>query len=594
MRGIGSTFSRLPKVAAWVAGAALLAGTLAPRAFAQGDETAMAVPRLAPFDAEGVALPQPLAKPDAALLRRLFADMRAPIPDLVREARGLDASVALNDQLLGVVLAERYLGPGHHSSAAELSLWLKRYTRLPQAVAIAALLHQRDPKAELPSDLPTLVAAAPVPEEDPPADASFKRSDRLDRRIGALLRDGKFDAATRMIAGSRGLSAAYAATLRAEVAQGMFTHNRDREALALARQAVAQSKGSVGLADFIAGLAAWRLGERAPALIHFAAAARAPIAAPALHAAGAYWAARASLATGDDTHWRGWLDDASAQRRTFYGQIAARIVGRSDGLEFATEVLGEADLDAVAAEPGGLRAFALLQIGQTPLAETELRLLAHERPPLARSVMLIAERAGLFDVAADLAARIEQRTGGTALDADRFPVPRLRPGHGFMMDPALVYALTRIESNFDSHAVSPVGAEGLMQLMPHTAGALTHGVPRLHDPSVNLDLGQKYVSYLAGQSAVKGDLISLLASYNAGPVAFGRWSGDIRDFNDPLLFIEAIPTDETRRFVQRALAYTWIYAARLHLPTPSLDALAAGHFPLFSSGQAQLQVAVLH
>jgi hypothetical protein len=142
MRGIGSTFSRLPKVAAWVAGAALLAGTLAPRAFAQGDETAMAVPRLAPFDAEGVALPQPLAKPDAALLRRLFADMRAPIPDLVREARGLDASVALNDQLLGVVLAERYLGPGHHSSAAELSLWLKRYTRLPQAVAIAALLHR--------------------------------------------------------------------------------------------------------------------------------------------------------------------------------------------------------------------------------------------------------------------------------------------------------------------------------------------------------------------------------------------------------------------------------------------------------------------
>ena len=51
--------------------------------------------------------------------------------------------------------------------------------------------------------------------------------------------------------------------------------------------------------------------------------------------------------------------------------------------------------------------------------------------------------------------------------------------------------------------------------------------------------------------------------------------------DDPLLFMESIPNDETRGFIPRALAYTWIYAARLHLPTPSLDALSAGAWPPF-------------
>jgi hypothetical protein len=66
------------------------------------------------------------------------------------------------------------------------------------------------------------------------------------------------------------------------------------------------------------------------------------------------------------------------------------------------------------------------------------------------------------------------------------------------------------------------------------------------------------------------------------------------------LFIEAIGIDETRGFVQHVLAYTWIYAARLHLPAPSLDELAAGAFPRFhpltasKSGAVATRVARLH
>jgi soluble lytic murein transglycosylase-like protein len=169
-------------------------------------------------------------------------------------------------------------------------------------------------------------------------------------------------------------------------------------------------------------------------------------------------------------------------------------------------------------------------------------------------------------------------------------MPRLRPAGGFQVDPALVYALARMESNFDAGAVSPAGARGLMQIMPVTARYVTgnHSLAaeRLDDPAFNLALGQRYVAWLAGQDGVDGDLIQLLMSYNAGPGNAVKWRDDLRRAgetgDDPLLFIEAIPNRETRRFVYNVLDYTWLYAARLHVPAPSLDEMAAGEFPRFT------------
>ncbi len=199
--------------------------------------------------------------------------------------------------------------------------------------------------------------------------------------------------------------------------------------------------------------------------------------------------------------------------------------------------------------------------------------------------MLVAQAAGLTDLASQIAS-ILQAEDGQPHDSARFPVPRLRPLGGFSVDPALVYALTRLESNFDPEAVSGVGAHGLMQLMPATAGYVT-GHPdrftsapsRLANPSVNLELGQRYVDYLAGNSNVEGDLIKLLASYNAGPNRVAGWTPQ----SDPLLFMEAIPNEETRGFVHRALTYLWIYGRQLGLPSPSLDALAADVWPSYAS-----------
>ena len=79
-----------------------------------------------------------------------------------------------------------------------------------------------------------------------------------------------------------------------------------------------------------------------------------------------------------------------------------------------------------------------------------------------------------------------------------------------------------------------------------------------------------------------GNLIRLLAAYNAGPGSLLKWLPAHGHRDDPFLFVEAIPFDETRGFVQQVLTYSWIYASRLGLPAPSLDQLAAGGFPRFS------------
>ncbi len=150
-----------------------------------------------------------------------------------------------------------------------------------------------------------------------------------------------------------------------------------------------------------------------------------------------------------------------------------------------------------------------------------------------------------------------------------------------MVSPALVYAVARVESGFDAAAVSAQGARGMMQVMPATAAyvAGAAAASRIADAAENLAIGQKYLLYLAGTDAVDHDLLRVLACYNNGPGNAAKWMGAIGQRGDPLLFIEQIPLDETRRYVRRALAFAWSYAAHLHVAAPGLDALAAGDWP---------------
>jgi hypothetical protein len=104
------------------------------------------------------------------------------------------------------------------------------------------------------------------------------------------------------------------------------------------------------------------------------------------------------------------------------------------------------------------------------------------------------------------------------------------------VDPGLVRAIIQVESNFDRHAISPKGAQGLMQLMPYTAER--YAATNVFDPATNIRAGVRYLRSLHDQ--FPGQLGLALAAYNAGVGAVLRHNG-------------IPPYPETRQYVNRVL-----------------------------------------
>jgi hypothetical protein len=91
----------------------------------------------------------------------------------------------------------------------------------------------------------------------------------------------------------------------------------------------------------------------------------------------------------------------------------------------------------------------------------------------------------------------------------------------YRLDPDLVNSVIKAESGFNARAVSPKGAQGLMQLMPGTASQL--GVPNAFDPRANVEGGTKYLRELLER--YNFDLVKALAAYNAGPLRVEQYKG---------------------------------------------------------------------
>jgi soluble lytic murein transglycosylase len=137
----------------------------------------------------------------------------------------------------------------------------------------------------------------------------------------------------------------------------------------------------------------------------------------------------------------------------------------------------------------------------------------------------------------------------------------------------------RQESSFDIGAVSPSGARGLMQLMPFTAQAVakqigtgTSLVSLTSDPAHNMRLGTTYLREMLDR--FNNSLPLAIAAYNAGPHRVDQWlpeNGDPRAGQiDMIDWIELIPFNETRNYVQRVLENVVIYQARRGETTPTL------------------------
>ncbi|AFY03153.1 putative soluble lytic murein transglycosylase [Bdellovibrio bacteriovorus str. Tiberius] len=127
-------------------------------------------------------------------------------------------------------------------------------------------------------------------------------------------------------------------------------------------------------------------------------------------------------------------------------------------------------------------------------------------------------------------------------------------------DPFLLLSLIRQESSFNPNTKSPVGATGLMQIMPRTAKDMKKRVvtdKELLDPSSNIQLGSRYFAALVRE--FKNDHMKALASYNAGSGNVRKWMKRY-PVDNQLLFVDLIPFDETREYVAGILRNQYWYS----------------------------------
>ena len=505
--------------------------------------------------------------------------------------------------LMGRVLYQRYMHPTKYRSRyTELANWLKRYADQPGAVRVWKLAMRRKPRAakapRRPVGKSAGAAAATKASPDPASRSIGKRNATQRRHVRKLrlhmlrhIRRGDPKGAAKHLR-HRDVERLFQPVefdeMRRQVAAAYFFKGHDKQALTLAAASAERSRLQVPAADWTAGIAAWRLADRAAARHHFEALAHSPTASPWNVAAGAFWGARASLVMEEPEHVNDMLAIAAGQPRTFYGLVAARLLARDPPFRWTPPPLEAANMDRMMKHAPVRRSLALTQVGQIYWAERELRdVHAALDQPLKGALLGLASRLGLAAAALRFSAEMSAR-GEVAPDSTAYPVPRWRPVGGFEIDRALIFAFMRQESGFNSRAKSRSGAYGLMQLMPRTGSFIAkdrslrgRNKRKLFLPELNIDLGQKYLRHLIEDHKIRGNLFMVAAAYNGGPGNLAKWLRRMNHHDDPLLFIESLPSLETRLFVERVFANFWIYRARLGQASPSLDAVASGHWPQY-------------
>jgi soluble lytic murein transglycosylase len=287
-----------------------------------------------------------------------------------------------------------------------------------------------------------------------------------------------------------------------------------------------------------------------------------------------YWLGRTYAEMGQRDLAAAAFADAAAHPTVYYGQLAREALGRGGQAISVSEVKPSANVRSQVAGDDLIRAFRLLaragregEMGMFlwPIAK---RFKTEEEMSAAASI--VWDNGGPF-----MSVRLAKAASSYGVDIDHwgYPVramPNWKPmGPG--VEKALVYALTRQESEFNAQAGSHAGAKGLMQLMPGTAKLISrqykvkYNPKLLTDPSYNARLGAAHLGDLVKE--FKGSYILSLVAYNAGPRRSFEWMqryGDPRAKGiDPIDWVETIPFTETRYYVQKVLQNTHVYRSRL-------------------------------
>jgi soluble lytic murein transglycosylase len=284
-----------------------------------------------------------------------------------------------------------------------------------------------------------------------------------------------------------------------------------------------------------------------------------------------YWGGRAAEAQGKSELAAKWYAAGADHMATFYGQLAAHQLGHDAPPRPVPEPVPDAAELAQFDNDEVVRATRIFfELGDQTHGKMFLLHMANHAKSPARLAMLanLAETSGRIDLAIAVAKRAIE--AGTPLMIHGYPVTTIPSGG--TAEHSLLFAIMRQESAFERDAVSRVGARGLMQLMPATASSiagkmqLPFSADRLTaDGIYNVLLGRAYLESLIDDFG--GSYALAIASYNAGPSRVRQW---IRDYGDPrggsidmVDWIEMIPINETRNYVQRVLENLQIYRGQV-------------------------------
>jgi soluble lytic murein transglycosylase len=358
---------------------------------------------------------------------------------------------------------------------------------------------------------------------------------------------------------------------RRMVARRLLDGGLTREAYDLCAEHSAVSIPSRIDAEFHAGWIALRfLGDIQRAATHFAAAA-AIAQTPLAIARTAYWQGRAAEQAQRPEEANGFYERAATYPIAYYGQLAAAKLQRP-ALVLRTPA-------SVSSRESRNEATQIVELLYAAKLDGDARGLAFEG---ARSYRDEPQLAALAEVAAarqDGPAIVEigklATERGFALDESAFPifgVPSFTPLTQ-SAELAAIYSVARQESEFAGGAASGAGAKGLMQILPSTArdtakrmGVVFDPARLTGDPAYNTQLGAAYLGQLLNDEG--GSYVLALAAYNAGGGRVQQWIdayGDPRAANvDPVDWVESIPFDETRDYVQRVSENLGVYRERLN------------------------------
>ncbi|MEQ9048536.1 MAG: lytic transglycosylase domain-containing protein [Sneathiellaceae bacterium] len=336
-----------------------------------------------------------------------------------------------------------------------------------------------------------------------------------------------------------------------------------RQAYELAARHGQSDGASFADAQWLAGWIALRfLNDPGKAVSHFLPMFQ-KVSYPISKARGAYWVARSAAALGEDVRARQWYAEAALHPTTYYGQLARIALGEAGPMSLPSgpqippeqerAFFSDARVQVVLAlansdQDWRARPFvlSLMEDAQTAL---QYSLVVHLSEMIGRSEFSVR------------AAKAASQNGYVEVSGG-YPVLKDLVSAARDVEPALVHAVSRQESEFRTDAISHAGARGIMQLMPATAKEvaqalkISYDTGRLtRDPRYNAELGAFYLKDLLRRW--DNHYVLAIAAYNAGSGRVEQWirrNGDPRTQNiDVIDWVEKIPFSETRNYVQRVL-----------------------------------------